>query len=168
VCKDAQAMFNRYFISYSPHAMFNGTSAQVMGADQFDYYDVIDKYEKKISSLRDEQANQPSMIELTGTVRNIQQRVVVETTLENFSANPLVDASLYAVIYERVFFQDGTWHNVVKGVTDMTTINLGVGESKDITLEKSKDSLEYNSNYGVVVILQSNRSREIIQAVQLS
>ncbi len=154
-------MFNTYYVNnQTPLAIFNG-SIRVYGGGATTYA----VYNDKVAGILSQQALQPSQASLSkGSVINSNGRVRANVTLTNTSNNPLQNVSLYAVIYESVVFADGTRHNVVRGVTQTTSVvSISAGGSQSYQLQHN--SLSYNDKYGVVVILKSG-SGQIIQAIK--
>jgi hypothetical protein len=157
-CPAALNIFDKYYINYSatPQAVFNGNAgSKIIGGGPNSYT----QYKEQITKLLEKPLSPGPM--LRGKVVSEGNRIRANVTLENLAVDPLIKASLYAVIYESVAFSDGTWHNVVKGVTPAISVaSLGIGESASYQLQSS---LEYNNHYGVVIILTSD-SGQIIQA----
>lgn len=151
-------MFNTYSVpkDSTPTAVFNGDMfSKIEGGNESTYT----KYSERVAAA----LYRASAALLRGNVVNRSGQIGVEVTLTNLSATTPLNASLYAVIYERI-----GGHNIVRGVTSITDVtNLGAGESKDYYIKH--DDLTYNNNYGVVIMLKStygSESGQIIQAYQ--
>lgn len=157
-------MFDKYFISTTPIAVFNGLNRVEGGGDT-----TLEKYWGQVNTLLGQQSAQPSSVLLRSGVASSNNKIRANVTLQNLSAVPLSNVVLYAVIYEKVVFSDstvanGTEHNVVRGVTPAITIDsLDAGAVERYQLQH--DSLSYDINYGVMIILKSP-SGQIIQAYQ--
>jgi len=152
-------MFNTYYVNnQTPLAMFNGSS-RIYGGSPTTYVE----YDKEVSGILSKQVSQPSPASIKGSVINASGRIRANITLTNISGASLQNTTIYAVIYEKVVI-NGITHNIVRGVTPTTPISsISAGGSQSFQLQHN--SLFYNDNYGVVVILKSG-SGQIIQAYQ--
>jgi len=157
-------MFDRRFVgNTTPYAVFNGSFAdRISGADKLVPANTYTRYEEMVSKLLVQQSTKPNSLLLGGKVTSNNGLIEADVVLTNISKDPIYDASLYAVIYERVL-KDGTWRNVVKGITPVSEVKLGMGESGEYKLQHP--NLHYSDDYGVVIILESANG-SIMQAYQ--
>ena len=159
-CNDARAMFDKYVIPRlsTPQTRFNGSSGTVVSTDRYI------QYKEQIEREQQKQQNSKSRsMLLSGNLINASGKIRVNVDLTNLSDDILRNASLYAVLYESVTFDDGSRHNIVVGVTQAIAIDsLGVGNLAKYQLQHD---LAYSGSYGAVIML--TLPGEIARAYQI-